>query len=119
MSDDLAQFAMELFEPMGGVSLRKMFGGHGFFKSGLMFALIYGDEIYLKADDEAKGPYEDEDAKQFLYEGKNKTTAMGYWTVPERLLDDADEFNEWAKSAFEVALRVDAAKPPSQRKLKY
>jgi len=43
---------------------------------------------------------------------------MGYWTVPEHLFDDPEEFAQWAQGAFEAALRADAKKPASKRKFK-
>ena len=37
--DPFHEFVMELFAPMGPVTVRRMFGGAGVFKDGLMFAL--------------------------------------------------------------------------------
>ena len=48
--DAFHEFVMELFTPMGPVSVRRMFGGAGVFKDGLMFALLSDDVIYLKTD---------------------------------------------------------------------
>ena len=55
----------ELFAPLGNVVFRKMFGGLGIFKDGLMFALVAEDALYMKADDatipayaaEGSGPF--------------------------------------------------------------
>jgi DNA transformation protein and related proteins len=41
----------ELFAPVGGVSIKRMFGGLGIFKGGLMFALVADDVLYFKADE--------------------------------------------------------------------
>ncbi len=46
--DPFHEFVMELFGPMGPVSVRRMFGGAGVFKDGLMFGLLADDVIYLK-----------------------------------------------------------------------
>ena len=48
--DPFHEFVMELFGPMGPVSVRRMFGGAGVFKDGLMFGLLADDVIYLKTD---------------------------------------------------------------------
>ena len=45
-----AEFIRELFQPFGAVSVRRMFGGAGLFVEGVMFGLVSGGEIYLKAD---------------------------------------------------------------------
>ena len=44
------EFLEELFAPIGGVTVRRMFGGLGIFKDGVMFALVVDDVLYLKAD---------------------------------------------------------------------
>src|SRR3546814_9739567 len=51
-SPEFVDFAQELFAPLGGVSIRRMFGGAGLYCRGLMFGLIHDDTIYLKADAE-------------------------------------------------------------------
>jgi DNA transformation protein len=118
MADPLTEYAMELFEPLGGVSNRRMFGGVGFFKSGLMFGLIAFDEIYLKADKSDEPAFLEAGSEPFVYEGKGKPMQMGYWKLPEHLHEDEDERRRWVEAAFETAIRADNAKPPSQRKLK-
>ncbi|MEE9314101.1 MAG: TfoX/Sxy family protein [Rhizobiaceae bacterium] len=111
-------FLEELFAPFGEVTVRKMFGGMGVFHRGLSFAGVMKDEFRFKVDGENRGDFEAEGMKQWEYERKDgKIVAMGYWTVPERLLDDPDEFKVWAERAFEAAARADQAKPPKQRKL--
>ena len=44
---------LEILTPLGEIRAKPMFGGHGLFLDGAMFALITrADELYLKADDE-------------------------------------------------------------------
>ena len=40
-----AQHLVDLMAAVGPVKLRPMFGGHGLFLDGLMFALIAGDRL--------------------------------------------------------------------------
>ena len=35
---------------------------------------------------------------------------MPYWRAPERLFDEPDEFADWARTAFAVAMRTQKAK---------
>jgi DNA transformation protein len=105
----------ELFEPLGGVSLRRMFGGIGVFKDGVMFGLVDDDALFLKADDTTAGTYKAEGQNPWVYEGMGKQVTMPYWRLPERLYDEPDEFREWAIAAFVVAER---AKKPKARKPK-
>jgi DNA transformation protein len=101
----------DLFAPLGGVSMRRMFGGVGIFKGGLMFALVAGDVLFMKADEATRARFAAEGCGPFTYEGR-ATVTMPYWEVPLRLFDEPDEFAEWAATAFEVALRTrKVAKP--------
>ena len=112
----------ELFEPVGGVTIKRMFGGLGVFKSGLMFALVADDVLYFKADETTSPKFAAEGFGQWLYEGRGKSVAMPYWQAPERLYDEPEDFAEWARDAFEVAVRTRkpkvAKKPakPARRK---
>lgn len=116
MSADL-EYLAELFEPVGNVRIRRMFGGLGFFRDGLMFGIHQGETIYLKADDTTRQAFEDEGCGPFVYGSKNgRETSLSYYRIPERLLDDTDELRGWALKAIDVAIRANAKKPVKQRK---
>jgi DNA transformation protein len=102
----------ELFAPVGGVSIRRMFGGLGIFKSGFMFALVADDVLYFKADAVTAAGFEAEGCHQWVYDGHKRPVAMPYWQAPERLYDEPDEFAEWARTAFSVAERTRKQKKP-------
>lgn len=110
----------DLFSGVSGASIRKMFGGVGIFRHGLMFALATSDgKIAFKADEVTIPEYVDAGSSEWVYESKSgKSASMGYWYVPDHLLDNADEFTNWAEKAFDTAVRLDALKPEKQRKLK-
>ncbi len=116
MSNGFRAYLEEQFAPLGGVSIKSMFGGLGVFREGLMFGLVADDTLYFRIDDENRPAFESEGSEPFVYEGKGKPMAMAYWRAPERLYDDPDEFRRWAEEAFAAAVRVDAAKPPAKRK---
>ncbi|MEM9279892.1 MAG: TfoX/Sxy family protein [Pseudomonadota bacterium] len=111
-------FLKELFEPVRDVTLRRMFGGLGIFRHGLMFGLVADDRVCLKVDDGNRQPFVDERMEEWSYDGKGKPIKMGYWYVPDHLLEDPEEMKDWALAAFDAAVRIDQAKLPSQRKLK-
>lgn len=74
--------------------------------------------LHLKADDETIPAFQAEGSEPWTYTRKDgKETITGYWTVPERLLEEPEEFSKWARDAFEVAMRADAKKPLSKQKL--
>jgi DNA transformation protein len=47
---DFIPFVQELLESWGTVSARRMFGGHGLYHEGLMFAIVMDNRLYLKVD---------------------------------------------------------------------
>lgn len=103
--DTFHAFVTELFVPLGPVSIRRMFGGAGVFREGLMFALLAGDTIYLKTDAGLRASLEAEGGEPFLWTRPNdgKVIDMGYVSLPSAALDDADEASDWARQAFAVA----------------
>lgn len=96
----------ELFEPLGPVSIRRMFGGKGIYHHGLIVAIeIYGD-ILLKADHVSAPRFAAAGARQWVYENKKGTSvAMPYWSIPDEALDDPHEMTEWLQLAYEAAIR--------------
>lgn len=120
LSKEFIEYLEELFSVVQGSTTKKMFGGAGVFRHGLMYALALGDgKIALKADAVTIPDFQAENCEAWYYEDKRGgKKSMNYWYMPERLADDPDELREWAIKAFDVAVRADQAKPPSQRKLK-
>lgn len=116
MSSGFRELLEERLAPIGGVTIRSMFGGLGVFHNGLMFGLVADDTLYFRIDDGNLPAFEAEDSGPFVYEGKGKPMAMAYWSAPERLYDDDEEFVVWAKEAIAASERVDAAKKKPKRK---
>ena len=116
MKRDIHRFD-DLFQDFGRISLRRMFGGEGIFVGDLMIGLVMDDQIYLKAGDSNRADFEAEGAKPFTYtRGKERNaTSLSYYTAPERLLDDPEEFCRWARKSHDVALAARAAKAPKRR----
>ena len=95
-----------VFSLFGRVETRRMFGGHGVFHDGLMFGLVADDVLYLKADAESSGLFEDRRQPQFEYQKGTGSVKMSYYMAPEEIFDDAGAARDWAIRAFEAALRV-------------
>ena len=111
------EFIHDLFQPFGAVSVRRMFGGAGLFADGVMFGLVSGGQIYLKADATTVICFKREQCEPFEYATKNgKRTLTSYWRLPARLYDDADELAQWATQALAAARRGATAKPQAGKK---
>ena len=96
----------EMFQSLGPITIKRMFGGKGIYHMGRILALEVGDEILLKADDTSASEFEAAGARRWAYEGKKgKAVNMPYWSIPEDAFDDPDEMARWVRLAYEAALR--------------
>lgn len=118
--DPFHEFVAELFAPMGSVSIRRMFGGAGVFRDGLMFALLGDDTVYLKTDARLRADLEAEGSAPFIWikPSTGEEIDMGYVSLPSCAMDDPDEASAWAKRALAVAKAKAAAKPLAKPKKK-
>jgi DNA transformation protein len=103
-------------QPLGPVLARSMFGGFGIYLDGAMFGLIAYDTLYFRVDDGNVQDYRDAKSKPFAYEGRSAPIEMPYWTVPDRVYGDGDDFIAWAEKAHQAARRVKAKKRKRKRK---
>ncbi len=111
----LVEHLTDALRPLGGVAARRMFGGAGLFRDGLMFGLISDEVLYLKADADTVAAFEAEGLGPFTYGTKSGDRVLtSYWRAPERLLDDDEEMRAWCRLSTEVAVR--AAKKKSATK---
>ena len=117
VTKEFASYLEDLFSVLPDSHVRRMFGGVGVFRHGLMYALALEDgKICLKADDVTHDDFRAEGCTPWIYERDGRKMDMGYWQMPEHLMDDEDELRQWAEKAFQVAMRADAKKSPKQRK---
>lgn len=100
----------EIFAAFGPVEVRRMFGGHGIYRRGLMFALVADEVLYLKADTESASHFAARGLEPFIYERRGKAVTMSYYQAPDEVMDDPEQAALWAKRAFEAALRSQTAK---------
>ena len=115
-SREFIEFLTEQMAGFGPVSVRRMFSGAGVYRDDLIFALIVGDTLYFKTDEESRGPFEAEGLGPFTYstkKGEHKLTS--YWRAPSRCFDDPDEMALWCRRAYDVALKVQKAKSAKKK----
>jgi DNA transformation protein and related proteins len=113
-----SQFISDLFAPFGPVAVRRMFGGAGLYRDGLMFALEFDGVIFLRVDAASIPDFEREGSRPFVYTrakspGKIGRASLSYWRLPERLYDDPEELAVWAERALAIARHKKTA--PRQR----
>jgi DNA transformation protein len=78
-------FVKDLLSGFRPISIRNMFSGAGIYADGVIFALIFDETLYLKADEPFSRDFAAEGKGPFTYERKGRPpVAMPYWEVPAR-----------------------------------
>lgn len=103
-------YLLDALAPLGGVSVRKMFGGYGVYAETQvgkkMFALVADSELYLKADVQNQGEFEVLGLAPFAYEKGGKTVRMSYFQAPPDAVESPSDLLPWAQSALAAAERA-------------
>ncbi|WMS42836.1 TfoX/Sxy family protein [Acuticoccus sp. MNP-M23] len=100
----------DLFAPVGPVAVRRMFGGFGVYRDGRIFAVVVGDELYLKVDEKTEAEFRAAPSVQWVYEKGEKTVKMPYWRLPPDAYDDTGILAHYAELAFAAAARAGTPK---------
>ena len=108
----LVSHCLELLSPLGRTSSRRMFGGRALYIDDLCMALIFGDALYLKVNDDSRAAFERAGCRPFIYETKDGDHQMlGYYTAPEEALESPAEMAPWARRALAAAVAARAKAP--------
>ena len=113
INNPFVEYLLELLQPAPGVTAKRMFGGYGVFRDGLMFGLVADEVLYLKVDDQNRDDFVARGLEPFIYVKDGKPMAMSYHQAPGEALDNADGMIAWAEKAYQAALR---AKQPKAKK---
>ena len=115
----LIQSYLDLLAPLGGVSAKRMFGGHGFYKDGLMFGLEAFNRLFLKVDEMNRDRFIEAGCEPFRYTYKDgREMVMSYHEPPESAFTNEQRMKPWALLAWEAAQRSAVPKPKKKRTAK-
>jgi DNA transformation protein len=103
----------EVFERLGRIETRRMFGGHGVWHEGRMIALVAKDTLYLKSDAGSAEHFDRLNLPPFTYVREGKAMPMSYRLAPADLFEDREEAALWGRRAYEAALR--SGQPPKKK----
>ncbi|MDW3646052.1 MAG: TfoX/Sxy family protein [Bacteroidia bacterium] len=101
LSNDFFEFVQDQLSPWCKIDKKRMFGVLGLYREGLMFGIIAKDIVYLKVDDSNKDKYLDAGSTP-LKVFKNNSVVPSYYKLPVDVLENAEEFIEWAKESYAI-----------------
>jgi DNA transformation protein and related proteins len=115
-SETYAEFLREQLAPLGGITLRRMFGKSGVFCDGVMLGMVTENTLYFRVDDQSRETFREAEAFPPLnYAKRGEIIDLAFWRVPERLFDEPDELMVWAHVALAAAHRVAAKRPTPEQ----
>ena len=102
VSDGFRSFVLDQLEELGGVTPKSMFGGVGFYRHGVFFAIAARDRLYFKVDARTLPHYQEHGMKPFRpVPGRGGSNR--YYEVPVAVLESPVELVEWARRAVAAA----------------
>lgn len=107
---EYTDYLRDVLAPFGPVTMRRMFGGYGIYHDGVMFALVADETLYLKVDAQSLGDFERAGLEPFEYDKGGRAVRMSYRRAPEEIYEDAELAADWARRAYEAALRARSGK---------
>lgn len=118
VSPDYLDHVLDQFAAFGPVDARRMFGGVGLFRGGLMFALITDDTLYFKTDDGNRVEFEAAGMTPFSFAARGRRMITSYFEAPAEAFDDPDVLARLARGAHDAALRAGGAGGKGKSKAK-
>lgn len=97
---NLAEHVLDQVEPLGGMSLRRFFGGWALCHAGRQVAMVM-DTLYVKVPDRERPAWETAGSRPFTYHAAGRTvTVRTYYSVPDGALDDHDALTDLVRHAI-------------------
>ncbi len=93
----------DIFGESEPITVRAMMGAHVLYYEGRTFAIVEGDELWLKGSKETEAWYLTRGSKKFHYMKKSVKQYMNYFHVPQEVYEDNNKKEEWLEVALSVA----------------
>jgi DNA transformation protein len=112
---EIVAWSSELLAPLGAVRTKRMFGGWGIYVEEVFVAIIVGEDLFLKTDDDSRPDFEAAGCRPFEYRAADgQHVAMSYWSAPAEAMESPAQMLPWARRALASALRAKASKRPAK-----
>ncbi|MFZ8768236.1 TfoX/Sxy family DNA transformation protein [Vibrio harveyi] len=103
MDKPILKDSMKLFEALGNIKSRSMFGGFGLFADETMFALVVNNQLHIRANQQTSSDFETQGLKPYVYKKRGFPVVTKYYAISDDLWDTTDRLIEVAKQSLETA----------------
>jgi DNA transformation protein and related proteins len=103
---DFAAYCAELLAPLGEVRSKRMFGGYGLYVDGVFIAIVAGDTLSMKVDEQTRDRFAAAGGRQFEYLRQGRSQHAAYWAAPAEAMESAAAMLPWGRLALDAALRA-------------
>ena len=111
---EFRNYILELCELFAQVTAKSMFGGCGPYLGGIFFAILSGDTLFLKADDETQDDFIKAGLPVFTYTAQGKLRSLSFYAALEQTLEEPEQLESWVRKAMAAGDR--AAKKKATKK---
>ncbi|KYN83925.1 DNA transformation protein [Vibrio cidicii] len=103
MDKPILKDSMKLFEQLGAIKSRSMFGGFGLFADETMFALVVKDQLHIRADQNTTSLFEKQGLRPYVYKKRGFPVVTKYYAVTDSLWDNKTALMSVARQALDSA----------------
>ena len=94
---------MRLFDQLGQIKSRSMFGGFGIFADDIMFALVVNDKLHIRADDKLANQFKTEGLTPYVYKKRGFPVVTKYFALTDNIETCEERALSLAYRSLEVA----------------
>ncbi|GAB2664765.1 TfoX/Sxy family DNA transformation protein [Vibrio panuliri] len=103
MDKPILKDSMRLFEPLGRIKSRSMFGGFGIFADETMFALVVNNKLHIRADSILAKQFKQQGFEPYVYHKRGFPVVTKYFALSEDLYSNSTKTLEIAREAHAQA----------------
>lgn len=103
MDKPILKDSMRLFDQLGRIKSRSMFGGFGIFADDTMFALVVNDKLHIRADDKLASQFKSEGLEPYVYKKRGFPVVTKYFALTDDVASCPTRALALAQSALAIA----------------
>ncbi|EGA68507.1 hypothetical protein VISI1226_09274 [Vibrio sinaloensis DSM 21326] len=103
MDKPILKDSMRLFEQLGQIKSRSMFGGFGIFADETMFALVVNDKLHVRADAQLTQQFKALELEPYVYKKRGFPVVTKYFALSDEWVADSKRTLQVAQQALNAA----------------